>query len=204
MIVEAVEERVTTNTREIYANVALREWFDRGICREGLLSALRKYIPRGDVVRSAEDVLQIAAQKALKSIGDNPDYLKSASFSSWFYRVAINVALDERRKYLRLPPLESIDNFLSDNGQARFDLPNPGSSVEDEMIKIQSRRGVLQIMKTELNPDQFACIITRSAGYSNAEIAEIYSIPLSTVKTRIYDARQKLKKYLPEISNLLR
>ena len=41
-------------------------------------------------------------------------------------------------------------------------------------------------------------------GYRNAEIAEIYSIPLSTVKTRIYDARQKLKKYLPEISNLLR
>ena len=108
-------------------------------------------------------------------------------FSTWMYRIAVNVAIShyrsERRRIRNTVPLEEygLDIAAAD---ALFDGDN--SSEGDNM------RALRQIIDG-LDPLNRALILLFLEGFSSEEIAEVVGISASNVSTRINRLKTKLQ-----------
>ena len=128
----------------------------------------------------AKDVTQTAFLKTFENLGR---YDPSRKFFSWICRIAINEAIN--RQASTRPHLE-----LDDYDQA--DRRDPGDAVlQDEL-----HRG-LETALMSLSPENRSIIVLKHiAGLSYHDIGESLEITEQTVKSRLFDARHKLRKQL--------
>lgn len=127
----------------------------------------------------ARDVAQAAFLKALESLHRfDPRY----RFFSWLYRIAMNEALDVLGRRGR--QTELTDVHVADDDPARDALSaDLGARV----------RGALGI----LSPEHRAVLVLRHyQELSYEEIARVLELPDATVKSRLYEARERLRQHL--------
>jgi RNA polymerase sigma-70 factor (ECF subfamily) len=107
-----------------------------------------------------------------------------SAFSTWVYRVATNAALDELRRRRRRPePAESA-----------VDVAAPGDAAAGVAARVDVDRAL-----TSLPPEQRAAVVLRDLlTLDYAEIAEVLSIPIGTVRSRIARGRGALADLLRE------
>jgi RNA polymerase sigma-70 factor (ECF subfamily) len=118
----------------------------------------------------AQDVF-IRAYKYLKSFN------ATASFSTWLYRIAYNVFIDNCKSLKHTDDIADYDVIADDN------------VVVDSSIDLQN---ALMVLKEN---EKVVILLHYEKGYSHSEIAKIMDAPLGTVKTNILRAKEKLKKY---------
>jgi RNA polymerase sigma-70 factor (ECF subfamily) len=128
----------------------------------------------------AEDLAQdtfIHAHEQLAS------FRGEARFSSWLYRIALNLCLNWQKSQKRRQRL--LDHWAGEQGQ-RTTAPIPDARtrhIQDALLK--------------LNPKQRAAIIlTVYDGLNHAEAARALGCAETTVSWRVFAARAKLKKLL--------
>lgn len=114
------------------------------------------------------------------------DYLaERGPFVSWLLTIARRVALDRLRLESRRPTLSDAN----DPDESWQNLPDL-DSVTDE-----SRWRSMYFAVQSLHPDQRRVIeLAYYQGMSQSEIAEVLSLPLGTVKTRLRAAMEKLRE----------
>ncbi len=106
-------------------------------------------------------------------------------FLPWLLTIARRVALDRLRLESRRPTLSDS----SDPDESWQNLPDL-ESVTDE-----SRWRSMYFAVQNLHPDQRRVIeLAYYQGMSQSEIAEVLSLPLGTVKTRVRAAMEKLRQ----------
>lgn len=131
-------------------------------------------------VDDAADITQTVFLKVFEHIAD---YDPQFRFFSWIYRISINEALNQLKKRRHEEPLA--------DSQA-----SPWRSPEEhlESKRLCSRvQGALM----ELNEDYRTVVVLKHmTGCSYQQISEILLIPEKTVKSRLYSARQLMKKSL--------
>ena len=118
-------------------------------------------------------------------------------FSTWTFRVAHNLAIDElRRRKVRWVPLQRHDNE-EDAGWER-ELPSEGPSPYQDLRN--RLRGVAIQEAIDLLPDDYReLILLRHMGeMSYEEIAQMKRMPLGTVKNKLFRGRQMLKDRLAD------
>ena len=76
------------------------------------------------------------------------------------------------------------------------------SSPENFLVKQEERRMLKQALRRLPEPHKTAAIMYYYKDYSHNKIAELLDIPVGTVKSRLYDARSKLKKELDNMENM--
>lgn len=129
----------------------------------------------------------IRAYKGLKRL-DNP-----ARFSSWLYRIALNVARDAGRANQRHVMVSTSDEAVSNT------LRIPGRSHPDEAAHRSHLREVLGKALQEIPEEQRVIVVMKEyQGLKFREIAEILDVPINTVKTRLYSGLRSLRKLLDE------
>lgn len=135
--------------------------------------------------QEAEDVAQETFLRAWQGLGS---FRAEASLRTWLYRITINLC------YNRLPRLKA-DFAALDPDDAR-PFPERTRSVEAEMLTTERREQVYTAV--DQLPETYRLLITlrHQDGYSYEEIAEITQMPLGTVKTGIFRARQQLRQAL--------
>ncbi|MBD3182028.1 sigma-70 family RNA polymerase sigma factor [Candidatus Poribacteria bacterium] len=131
-----------------------------------------------------EDVAQEIFIRAFKKI---KKFHYKSNFSTWLTRLAVNYCINYIRKSRRLKilpvGLELKNKFASQEVQNRVEL--------SEKMKI------LNSSIEKLSPKQKAVIILHYfEEYSCQEIAEILDCSAGTVKSRLFNARNKLRKQL--------
>jgi RNA polymerase sigma-70 factor (ECF subfamily) len=121
-----------------------------------------------------------------------------SKFSTWLYRITVNHAKNKigylsRRGYYRSSEL--ADNTETDgSGVLAGRVSNPGSYAEDRELV-----GFLMDKIQELSSkDRLIIVLKDFEGKSYEEIAEILSISLGTVKSRLSRARERLKELMKE------
>jgi RNA polymerase sigma-70 factor (ECF subfamily) len=149
----------------------------------------------------AEDVAQEAFVRAYQAL---PHFRGDASFQTWLYRIASNLAIDASRHHKRRQwqtasldePLERGDSQLARDpvdDQSR----TPAEQVEALAIREQVWRAISEL-SDKLRP---VVILHDLQGLSYDEIAGTLGCPLGTVKSRLFNARcqlrDKLKRRLP-------
>ncbi len=133
---------------------------------------------------TSADITQATFLAAFEKLGS---YDPAYKFFSWIYRIAINLALDyssRKRVAAAAAHVAVIDQ----------EPEGPHSSLEKERISKLGRK-----LLDELQEDYRAVIVLRHySDLSYEEIAGVLDIPLKTVKSRLYSARQLLKAGLQE------
>jgi RNA polymerase sigma-70 factor, ECF subfamily len=140
----------------------------------------------------ARDVTQETFLRAFRALGG---FKGEAKFSSWLYRIALNLCRDWMRKDRRAPLVQIPDGFEVELLAADR---QPTESVEDLAARAELSRGVAAAME-KLPPEQRQAIILKEYhGLTFQEIADLMGCPLSTVKTRVYQGLSTLRKQLGE------
>lgn len=122
-------------------------------------------------------------------------YQPLARFSTFIWRIAINLCTDELRRRKRHPePPAFVDsetqNILIDNLPAR-EIPPDLSLVQQERGALV-RQALLSLSETY----QTVLILRHYEGLKFREIAEILNIPEGTVKSRMAEALAQLARQL--------
>lgn len=133
-----------------------------------------------------EDLFQEILIRLWKGL---PSFREEAKLSTWLYRVALNTAISEQRKWKR---------------RIRFDplpeqpLPSPDTAAsEEEGAQIDALyRGIEQ-----LKPVEKAIILLYLEEKSYQEIAEITGLSKSNVSVRLVRIRRKLETIVQSILN---
>ncbi len=136
----------------------------------------------------ALDCMQETMLKAYRSFSSlrNRDL---RHFIPWIRRIAANTCIDMIRRRKNTVSLESMQEKGTD---VSLDLPGPYEKLENA----EKRRLMREAMQ-QLDDEARAMVIFRDVqGLSYDEIAEILNIPLGTVKSRIFRAREKLGRIL--------
>ncbi len=141
----------------------------------------------------AEDVAQEALLRAYKSF----ERLRDRSrFRGWLVRISFRLALDRLRSAKRREQRDTLWAMPSN-------APAP-VTAEDVAASSQFQEHLDRALE-EL-PEKLRLVLLLSAmdGYTIEEIASMLSVPLGTVKSRIFVARKKLAEKLRCHANIIK
>jgi len=140
----------------------------------------------------ARDVCQDAFLRAYRAL---PGFKGQAKFSSWLYRIALNLCRDWIRRQRRAPvsqlpeDMDAIE-LASETG--------PVESIED-LVARRELSAIVEEAMSELSEEQRTAIILKEYhGMTFQEIADMQGCPLSTVKTRLYQGLSLLRRRLEQ------
>lgn len=135
----------------------------------------------------AADISQEALLRAWRGIGS---FRGDARFSSWLYRITVNVTWTSlsRRRRTRHAPLEVVDNLAAP--PSSFDSPE--LALESANLRGRLRRALLGLPQRS----RVVVVMRDIYGWSHAQIAEALDISVSASKVRLHRARKRLRTVL--------
>ena len=139
----------------------------------------------------ARDVVQEAFLRAYRGLRG---FKGEAKFSSWLYRITLNLCRDWIRRERRAPvvqPPPGTDAVDLADAQA-----SPSESVEDLVARREMSRAVARAMADLPEEQRTAILLKEYHGLTFQEIADQLNCPLSTVKTRLYQGLSVLRRRL--------
>lgn len=124
------------------------------------------------------------------------DYQPTGRFSTYLWRMALNICYDELRRVRRRPesPLEVEESGDFEDGGSSFTTVEPGA---DAMLVQRERGETVRQAVMQLSETYRSVVILRH--YENLkfrEIAEVLGIPEGTVKSRMAEALTQLHRIL--------
>jgi len=139
----------------------------------------------GDLHR-AEDLAQEAFARVFAR---RRDFASGGRFSTWLWRIAINLCHDENRRRMRHPECP-LDLSADD---APPDVPAPDLSTPSQVVERLEQAEIIRRALLRLPESQRSVVLLRHyEGLKFAEIAEVLGIPEGTVKSRMFDALERL------------
>jgi len=144
---------------------------------EATIPALRRYaraLTRD--VETADDLVQDTLVRALRS----EHLFHGGDVRSWLYTILTNLNRNRLRSLARRPALIPID----DNDAPDMAGPEAGG------------RDIERALATLVEDQRTALLLVVLEGLSYREVAEVQSVPIGTVMSRIARARAQIKAYL--------
>ena len=138
----------------------------------------------------AEDVAQetfLRVHRAAKN------YKPKAKFTTWLYRIVVNLCFDEQRKQTKaIAPLENVDPVV---------LVKSDSNAAE-------RKEVVKLVKTAVNElperQRLAVILHRYDGLSHGEISEVTGWTQSAVESLLVRAYANLREKLDKMKDFVK
>lgn len=135
----------------------------------------------------AQDLMQ---DTTLKVLDNQEKFVDNVNFKGWVLTIMRNIFINNYHKIVRTQTVvdQDIDlynlDIMNDSG---FDNPDGAYQIQEITSAIESLNEELKV--------PFSMFVS---GYKYNEIAEALDVPLGTVKSRIFFARQELKKKLKD------
>jgi RNA polymerase sigma-70 factor (ECF subfamily) len=130
---------------------------------------------------AAEDLVQECFLLAWRSFHQ---FERGTNARAWLFRILFNVFYAEGRKLRRVPVVIPLS--------AQVRTYSAGSSAADEAIEISRALESLQL------DHRTVLMLGVVEGFTSAEMAEILSVPVGTVMSRLSRARQAMRARLLE------
>jgi RNA polymerase sigma-70 factor (ECF subfamily) len=145
------------------------------------------------VIGREEDARDVCQETFLRAFRALPGFKGQAKFSSWLYRIALNLCRDWIRRQRRAPVMQMPEGV--DPGELAADQ-GPVESIEDLVGRRQLSEIVEEAMALLPEEQRTAIILKEYHGMTFQEIADMQGCPLSTVKTRLYQGLTVLRRHL--------
>jgi RNA polymerase sigma-70 factor (ECF subfamily) len=155
----------------------------------------RAYRIAWSIVRDADDARDVSQDAFIRLHQNAGRFQRRARFSTWFYRILVNLALDHKRHHrwwhrLRddgAPPASREQPSLLEQ------IPSCDPKPDDDA----ARREMTQRLWSEvdqLSPQQRAAILLMLEGLSTTEIAGALDCAEATVRVHLHRALGNLRK----------
>ncbi|MFC1558556.1 RNA polymerase sigma factor [candidate division KSB1 bacterium] len=177
--------------------------------QNGDLGAFRKIIEQHSqkiysiayqMAGNSDDASDIAQEVFIKLFNSLGKFDRKYNFTTWLYRVTVNMSIDYKRKNTRHSniPLDEI-NETSIIGNC--------SSEPDSGLERKELKGIINKVTELLTEKQQKVFVLRDLqGFSTEEISQILTCRQSTVRVHLAKAREQVRnelmKYYPERLNI--
>lgn len=132
----------------------------------------------------AEDVVQESFLRVNRAAAK---YRPDARFSTWFYRIVVNLCMDELRKHRRRAEASEA---------ARIEVNAVGENPVSREEAMELRQAVHRALDRLNEREHVAVILHRFEGQSHLQIAEITETSVSAVESLLVRAYRKLRQDL--------
>ena len=147
---------------------------------------------------NTEDAAEAAQETFLAAWQGLAFFRGDASFSTWLYRLASNACVDLLRREGRH---RAAAGLSLDDEERNLDVPDPARSPQDEAERRELRESIDRGLAA-LSPEHRQVLVLREIHQLRYdEIADVLSLDVGTVKSRISRARKQLRKFLLDCGN---
>ena len=153
------------------------------------------------VIGREEDARDVAQETFLRAFRALSGFKGQAKFSSWLYRITLNLCRDWIRRERRAP-LGQVPDGL-DPMELANEQPSPMESLDDTVARREMTSAVARAMAALPEEQRTAIILKEYHGMTFQEIADLQGCPLSTVKTRLYQGLSVLRRHLERQGQLV-
>lgn len=148
----------------------------------------------------AADLVQDTIERAIKSIDS---YRRGTNAKAWLFKILRNHFINNYRKKMRQPMMvdyEDVSGFIPDS-----DSPNYPASLDwdDETLEQLVGDEVVAAMGRLSEDFREVIVLYDLQDFKYEEVAEILNIPIGTVRSRLYRARNLLAKQLQDYAESL-
>jgi len=141
------------------------------------------------ILRRPEDASDVTQTVFLRIVERGDDYDPQYKLFSWLYRIAVNESLDVLRRGRREAPLDD------DLDIADADARGPEALLSAVEMSTRIHRCV---MSMSLN-DRVVLTLRHFSDCSYEQMAEILDLDEKTVKSRLFEARRRLRALLGDL-----
>jgi RNA polymerase sigma-70 factor (ECF subfamily) len=144
----------------------------------------------------AEDLLQETYLRAYRGFGT---FREGTNLRAWLYRILTNAFINTYRKRQREPQTVSEEEVPEWYLYEKLGGEGAEASAETEVLESLPDEDVQEALAGL--PEQFrlAVLLADVEGFSYKEIAEILSVPIGTVMSRLHRGRRALEKRLVDV-----
>ena len=147
------------------------------------------------VIGREEDARDVCQETFLRAFRALPGFKGQAKFSSWLYRIALNLCRDWIRRQRRAPLVQVPEGVDPADLAAERE---PAESIEDLVSRRELSAIVEEAMALLPEEQRTAIVLKEYHGMTFQEIADLQGCPLSTVKTRLYQGLSVLRRHLEQ------
>jgi RNA polymerase sigma-70 factor (ECF subfamily) len=145
----------------------------------------------------AEDALQATYLRAFRSFRT---FKKDSNAKAWLTKILVNVINDKLNERRHQPPTENFEESLEEVEMQANDLraaQDPGYQMERDEVDPILMRSLRELPGIMLQP----LLLREIQDLTYVEIAEVLDLPIGTVMSRLFRARQLLRARLKKCSN---
>ena len=158
-------------------------------------------------VGNVEDALDLTQETFIKAFVKLGEFRGNSKFYTWLYRIAVNACIDFRRRerisivhWDDIKPNE-FDRLDMDESMNSVDVVGEDNNPEMHMLKSELKQIVREAISALPEHLRIVLILREYEDLSYEEIASIVGCRVGTVKSRLFQAREMLKRKLsPYIS----
>lgn len=140
-------------------------------------------------------VAEDAAQEAfVRAYGSIRTFRRGEPFAPWLYRIVVNEAKRLAARANRVTTVSEVPN----------DVLAAVTETLEETVALRERKRVLWSALQLLSDDHRAVLVLKYFNhFSETDIAAVLALPQSTVKSRLYTARQRLAERLTQLKEVM-
>ena len=169
--INAFETLIQTHQKKVY-NIALR------------------------MTKNHEDAQELAQDTLVRAFTAIKKFRGEASFSTWLYRIAMNVCTDFLRKKNKAVVISMEQGAVGSENEHPIQLPEEGPGPEEQSEKRQLKQLIRSAMDSLSVEHRQVLVLRDLMDLSYKDIADSLDVSEGTIKSRINRARESLKQVI--------
>jgi RNA polymerase sigma-70 factor (ECF subfamily) len=149
------------------------------------------------MVRSREQAEDLAQEVFIRVYRAREEYVPSAKFTTWLFRIATNLALNSLRDHRHEKLQISVDAPLAadaeDGDERPFEVADKRPSIEQELLEEDRKKMIRHAIEKLPEKQRAAVLLHKYQELDYAEIAKILSCSESALKSLLFRAYEALR-----------
>jgi RNA polymerase sigma factor (sigma-70 family) len=140
------------------------------------------------ILNSREDAEEAAQDAFVKAFNALAGFNREAKFTTWFYRIVVNAALNiQQKKKIKTEDIDTAHQLR-------------GGIESHQNVKRKEQRYYIELAMKQLQPDDVTMItLFYLREQSLEEIAAIVGIEINTIKVKLHRARKRLADVMQDL-----
>jgi RNA polymerase sigma-70 factor, ECF subfamily len=149
------------------------------------------------MVRSREQAEDLAQEVFIRVYRAREEYVPSAKFTTWLFRIATNLALnslrDHRHQKLEISMDAPVTTDAEDGDEKPFEVADKHPTIEQELVEEDRKKMIRHAIEKLPEKQRAAVLLHKYQELDYAEIAKILSVSESALKSLLFRAYESLR-----------
>lgn len=153
----------------------------------------RAYRLAWSILRDGEEARDLAQEAFVRLYQAAGTFDGRAKFSTWFYRILVNLCLDHRRKHRWWQRVFDPPDTEGEGDDLLARQPAPAVDPIEQLDREQAMQRLWPAIE-KLSPQQRSAVVLQLEGLATSEIAEVLRCSEATVRVHLHRALTALRK----------